>query len=143
MSTATLASAWACTRPWCAQKRSSPELASSTRTYAWAPHRSQMSSAVSGLVGAIAPVNVAFPSRRASGFYIRLAPLCFLALPLSGTHTQALAFPTRRGVRHKRNAPRLTPPPSHRPLPLPCCRPDARCPCPAGRSGITGGTQAP
>jgi len=61
MSTATLASAWACWRPWCAQKSSSPELASSTRTYAWAPQRSQTSSAVSGLVGASAPVNVAFP----------------------------------------------------------------------------------
>lgn len=60
MSTATLASASACWRAWCAQKRSSPEFASSTRTYAWAPHRSQTSSAVSGLVGAIAPVNVAF-----------------------------------------------------------------------------------
>ena len=61
MSTATLASASACWRPWCAQKSSSPELASSTRTYAWAPQRSQTSSAVSGLVGASAPVNVAFP----------------------------------------------------------------------------------
>src|ERR1700742_3480612 len=60
MSTATLASAAACCRPWCAQKSSSPELASSTRTYAWAPHLSHTSSAVSGLVGAIAPVNVAF-----------------------------------------------------------------------------------
>jgi hypothetical protein len=47
----------------------------STRTYAWAPHRSQMSNAVSGLVGAIAPFNVAFLSRRASGLYIRLAPV--------------------------------------------------------------------
>ena len=75
MSTATLASAWACSRPWCAQKSSSPALASSTRTYAWAPHRSQTSSAVSGLVGAIAPDNVAFLSRRASGLYIRLAPV--------------------------------------------------------------------
>src|ERR1700733_8463580 len=34
-----------------------------------------MSSAVSGLVGAIAPVIVAFLSRRASGIYIRLAPV--------------------------------------------------------------------
>ena len=75
MSTATLASAWACSRPWCAQKSSSPALASSTRTYAWAPHRSQTSSAVSGLVGAIAPDNVAFLSRRASGLCIRLAPV--------------------------------------------------------------------
>jgi hypothetical protein len=73
MSTATLASALACWRPWCAQKSSSPELASSTRTYAWAPQRSQTSSAVSGLVGAIAPVNVAFlrvvpPAFQPSGF---------------------------------------------------------------------------
>src|SRR5260370_39904539 len=59
MSTAILASAWACTRPWRAQKSSSPELASSTRTYAWAPQRSQTSRAVSGLVGAMAPLNVA------------------------------------------------------------------------------------
>jgi hypothetical protein len=59
MSTATSASALAWTRPWCAQNSSSPELASSTRTYAWAPQRSQTSRAVSGLVGAIAPVNVA------------------------------------------------------------------------------------
>jgi hypothetical protein len=59
MSTATLASASACTRPWCAQNSSSPPFASSTRTYAWALHRSQTSRAVSGLVGAIAPVNVA------------------------------------------------------------------------------------
>lgn len=73
MSTATLASASACWRPWCAQKSSSPELASSTRTYAWAPQRSQTSSAVSGFVGAIAPVNVAFlrvvpPAFQPSGF---------------------------------------------------------------------------
>ena len=73
MSTATSASALACWRPWCAQKSSSPELASSTRTYAWAPQRSQMSKAVSGLVGAIAPVNVAFlrvvpPAFQPSGF---------------------------------------------------------------------------
>ena len=59
MSTATLASASACLRPWCAQKSSSPPLASRTRTYAWAPQRSQTSKAVSGLVGAIAPVTVA------------------------------------------------------------------------------------
>src|SRR5438876_8691039 len=75
MSTATLASAAACCRPWCAQKSSSPELASSTRTYAWAPHRSQTSSAVSGFVGAIAPVNVAFlrvvpPAFQPSGFQL-------------------------------------------------------------------------
>ena len=73
MSTATSASALACWRPWCAQKSSSPELASSTRTYAWAPQRSQTSKAVSGLVGAIAPVNVAFlrvvpPAFQPSGF---------------------------------------------------------------------------
>ena len=73
MSTATSASALACWRPWCAQKSSSPELASSTRTYAWAPQRSQTSSAVSGFVGAIAPVNVAFlrvvpPAFQPSGF---------------------------------------------------------------------------
>jgi hypothetical protein len=100
MSTATLASAWACTRPWCAQKRSSPELASSTRTYAWAPQRSQTSRAVRGLVGAMAPVNVA-SWRRASGFYVRLARV--YALPLSATHTHAPAFPTPGAVRHKRN----------------------------------------
>jgi hypothetical protein len=103
MSTATLASASAWTRPWCAQKRSSPELASSTRTYAWAPQRSQTSSAVSGLVGAIAPVNVAF-------FASCLRPLYpsgsgSLLVPLSTTHTQASAFPTPCGVRHKRNPP--------------------------------------
>jgi hypothetical protein len=103
MSTATFASAFACWRPWCAQKSSSPELASSTRTYAWAPQRSQTSSAVSGLVGAIAPVNVAFlrvvpPAFQPSGF-------SFLPLQLSTTHTQALAFPTPGGVRHKRNHP--------------------------------------
>ena len=100
MSTATLASALACSRPWCAQKSSSPELASSTRTYAWAPQRSQTSSAVSGLVGAIAPVNVAFlrvvpPACQPSGFG-------FLPLQLSTTHTPASAFPTPGGVRHKR-----------------------------------------
>ena len=101
MSTATLASALACCRPWCAQKSSSPELASSTRTYAWAPQRSQTSNAVSGLVGAIAPVNVAFlrvvpPACQPSGFG-------YLPLQLSTTHTQASAFPTPSGVRHKRN----------------------------------------
>jgi hypothetical protein len=103
MSTATSASALACWRPWCAQKSSSPELASSTRTYAWAPQRSQTSKAVSGLVGAIAPVNVAFlrvvpPAFQPSGFR-------FLPLQLSTTHTQASAFPTPSGVRHKRNHP--------------------------------------
>ena len=75
MSTATLASALACSRPWCAQKSSSPELASSTRTYAWAPQRSQTSSAVSGLVGASAPVNVAYLRVRPPAPKIRLAPV--------------------------------------------------------------------
>ncbi len=75
ISTATLASALACSRPWCAQKSSSPELASSTRTYAWAPHRSQTSSAVSGLVGAIAPVNVAYLRVVPPAYNIRLAPV--------------------------------------------------------------------
>jgi hypothetical protein len=121
MSTATLASAWACTRPWCAQKSSSPELASSTRTYAWAPQRSQTSKPVRGLVGAIAPVNVA-SWRRASGFYIRLAPV--YALPLSATHTQVPAFPTPGAVRHKRNRIRT--------LRVQFSGPDARCPCTAG-----------
>ncbi len=37
-------------------EESSPEPGSSTRTYAGAPHRSHKSRAVSGLVGAIAPV---------------------------------------------------------------------------------------
>lgn len=60
MSTATFASAAACSLPWCAQKSSSPEFGSRTRTYAWAPQRSQRSRAFSGFVGAIAPVNVAF-----------------------------------------------------------------------------------
>lgn len=60
MSTATFASAAACSRPWCAQKSSSPEFGSRTRTYAWAPQRSHRSRAVSGFVGARAPVNVAF-----------------------------------------------------------------------------------
>jgi len=40
MSTATLASACACSLPWWAQKSSSPEFGSRTRTYAWAPQRS-------------------------------------------------------------------------------------------------------
>ncbi len=101
ISTATLASALACSRPWCAQKSSSPELASSTRTYAWAPHRSQTSSAVSGLVGAIAPVNVAYLRFVPPACNIRLAR--FLPLQLSTTHTPASAFPTPSGVRHKRN----------------------------------------
>ena len=126
MSTATLASAAACCRPWCAQKSSSPELASSTRTYAWAPHRSQTSSAVSGFVGAIAPVNVAFlrvvpPAFQPSGF-------SFLPLLLSTTHTQASAFPTPSGVRQKRK------PLAGRAWPqlLPC---DARCLRPTGTRG--------
>ena len=50
-------------------------LASSTRTYAWAPHRSQTSSAVSGLVGAMAPVNVAFLRVVPPARNIRLAPV--------------------------------------------------------------------
>ena len=100
ISTATLASASACIRPWCAQNSSSPPLARSTRTYAWAPQRSQASSAVSGLVGAIAPVNVAF---LASCLRLLYPSGPFTALPLSGTHTQALAFPPPRDVRHKRN----------------------------------------
>jgi hypothetical protein len=52
------------------------------------------------LVGAIAPVNVAFlrvvPPASVSGW------LRFLPLQLSTTHTQASAFPTPSGVRHKR-----------------------------------------
>jgi len=45
-----------------------------TRTYAWAPQRSHTSAAVSGWVGARAPVNVAFLAvLGASGFRIRLA----------------------------------------------------------------------
>ena len=104
MSTATLASASACTRPWCAQNSSSPPLASSTRTYAWAPQRSQMSRAVSGLVGAMAPVNVAsFASCLRLLRPVGPVELRFNALPLSATHTPASAFPTPGAVRHKRN----------------------------------------
>jgi hypothetical protein len=80
MSTATLASAFACSRPWCAQKSSSPEFASSTRTYAWAPQRSQTSNAVSGLVGAMAPVNVAF---LASCLRLLVSHLAFVLCPYS------------------------------------------------------------
>src|ERR1700689_2369735 len=79
MSTATLDNALGCPPPGSAQKRSSPEVASSTRTYAWAPQRSQTSKAVSGLVGAMAPVNVA-SSRGASGCYVRLAPVLRLTV---------------------------------------------------------------
>jgi hypothetical protein len=81
MSTATFASAAACSRPWCAQKSSSPEFGSRTRTYAWAPQRSHRSRAVSGFVGARAPVNVAFlfsvPSAR--GRRLRLSCLLLTA----------------------------------------------------------------
>src|SRR5215472_3612396 len=56
ISTATLASASACLRLWWAQNSSSPSPGSSTRTYAGAPQRSHKSRALSGLVGAIAPV---------------------------------------------------------------------------------------
>jgi hypothetical protein len=123
MSIATLASAWACTRPWCAQNRSSPELASSTRTYAWAPQRSQTSRAVSGLVGAMAPVNVA---SLASCLRL-LHPYGpeFSFLQLSATHTHPSAFPTRGGVRHKRNRPWT--------LRVYFAARDTWCPCPAGR----------
>jgi len=134
MSTATFASAFACWRPWCAQKSSSPELASSTRTYAWAPQRSQTSSAVSGFVGAIAPVNVAFlrvvpPAFQPSGF-------SFLPLQLSTTHTQASAFPTPDGVRHKRNHPQAERGPNCRHVTHGACAPPVL-------GGSTGGTQAP
>ena len=77
MSTATFASAAACSRPWCAQKSSSPEFGSRTRTYAWAPQRSHRSRAVSGFVGARAPVNVAvlFSVPPARGRRLRLSCL--------------------------------------------------------------------
>jgi hypothetical protein len=60
ISAATLASASAYSRLWCAQKSSSLELGSRTRTYACAPQRSHTSKAVSGFAGARVPVNVAF-----------------------------------------------------------------------------------
>src|SRR5579875_3876913 len=60
ISAATLASASAYSRLWCAQKSSSLELGSRTRTYACAPQRSHTSRAVSGFAGARVPVNVAF-----------------------------------------------------------------------------------
>src|ERR1700757_530297 len=74
MSVATFLSAGRWCLLWCAQKSSSPELGSRTRTYACAPHRSHRSRAVSGLVGAIAPVTSP-SSSRASGCYVRLAPV--------------------------------------------------------------------
>src|SRR6185437_15239453 len=46
----------ACWRLWCAQNSSSPDPGSRTRTYAVAPHRSHRSLAVSGFVGASAPL---------------------------------------------------------------------------------------
>src|SRR5690625_3684469 len=49
MAVATPSSASACLRAWWAQKSSSPT-GSATRTYAWAPQRSQRSCAVSGAV---------------------------------------------------------------------------------------------
>src|SRR6201986_96200 len=120
---ATFFSAGRCSLLWWAQKRSSPELGSRTRTYACAPHRSHRSSAVSGFVGAIAPVTSP-SSSRASGLWFRLAPvlLCVrtlarpagrpfggdpsrwgtTALQHSTTHTPPSGFPTSGGVRHKR-----------------------------------------
>jgi len=71
---ATFLSAGRCSLLWCAQKSNSPELGSRTRTYACAPHRSHRSRAVSGLVGAIAPVTSP-SSSRASGCCVRLAPV--------------------------------------------------------------------
>src|SRR5487761_441788 len=75
MSMATFFSAGRCSLLWWAQKSNSPELGSRTRTYACAPHRSHRSSAVSGLVGAIAPVTSP-SSSHASGYCVRLAPVC-------------------------------------------------------------------
>src|SRR6202034_798141 len=75
MSTATFFSSGKCSLLWCAQKSNSPELGSRTRTYACAPHRSHRSSAVSGFVGAIAPVTSPYSSR-ASGLCFRLASVC-------------------------------------------------------------------
>src|ERR1700691_5320869 len=84
MSTATFASACACSRPWWAQKSSSPESGSRTRTYACAPQRSHRSSAFSGLVGAVAPVTSPSP-----GLMPPAAPsgwLRFAALSLTEQH---------------------------------------------------------
>ena len=100
MSTATLVSASACMRPWCAQNSSSPPLVSSTRTYAWAPQRSQTSRAVSGLVGAIAPVNVACLAS-CLRLYVRLAPVSFLTAQCN-TYPGG-GVPHSTCVRHKRN----------------------------------------
>src|SRR6185437_11173338 len=99
----TFFSAGRCSLLWWAQKSSSPELGSRTRTYACAPHRSHRSSAVSGFVGAIAPVTSP-SSSHASGCWVRLAPVyCYVsgqltlggttALHHSTTHTPASGFP--------------------------------------------------
>src|ERR1700745_3526614 len=122
MSIATFFSAGRCSLLWWAQKSSSPELGSRTRTYACAPHRSHRSSAVSGFVGAIAPVTSP-SSSHASGCCVRLAPVCCYvlghlpsrradprgpslrrttALQLSTTHTPASGSPKPVYLRHKR-----------------------------------------
>jgi hypothetical protein len=74
-------------------------------------------------VGAIAPVNVAFW-------------LQFLPLQLSATHTQASAFPTPSGVRHKRNHPQAERGPD-------CCHVTHGARVPPVLGGSTAGTQAP
>ncbi len=89
ISTATLASASACWRPWWAQKRSSRAFGSMTRTYAWAPQRSHRSVAFIGLVGARAPVNVAFLALGLRLSHIRLAPVIRDDV-LSGEHNTML-----------------------------------------------------
>lgn len=88
ISTATLASASACCRLWWAQNNSSPESGSTTRTYAWAPHRSHRSVAFNGLLGARAPV-MSPPSRRATG------SLCPVGCALPAMQHSARRVPSR------------------------------------------------
>ena len=123
ISIATLASAAACSRPWCAQKSSSPELASSTRTSACAPQRSQMSNAVSGLVGAIAPVNVAF---------FRVVPPASTSvwLRFSAVTAQNFSYPGFSVPHSEWCTPQAKPLTDGAWPQLP--PPDARCLCPAG-----------